>query len=224
MHKLATTLGSFFSKLFTSKGLLDPSSREKEREWRAAVLKEKLSALGSSGILADHQLHTQLQEHHFKGADNLYKKLYSTIPGNVECLPKNMLYSSKQHLFLVVFELSAPNGVVHEVVLYWEQTDPQSVNSRGSSVKGRDAAFLGPNENHYAILEEDKSGLILYTLSLPEMASKEVTERSGALDENTFAHKRSGSSYGRLQFVFESEVDRIFSTPLGWSNEILIIN
>lgn len=92
------------------------------------------------------------------------------------------------------------------------------------SRSGRDAAFLGPNENHYAILEEDKSGLILYTLSLPEMASKEVTERSGALDENTFAHKRSGSSYGRLQFVFESEVDRIFSTPLGWSTEILIIN
>ncbi|PKI70618.1 hypothetical protein CRG98_008992 [Punica granatum] len=33
----------------------------------ASVLKEKLSALGSSGILADHQLQAQLQEQHLKG-------------------------------------------------------------------------------------------------------------------------------------------------------------
>lgn len=33
----------------------------------ASVLKEKLSSLGSSGILADHQLQAQLQEHHLKG-------------------------------------------------------------------------------------------------------------------------------------------------------------
>lgn len=33
----------------------------------ASVLKEKLSALGSSGILADHQLQAKLQEHHLKG-------------------------------------------------------------------------------------------------------------------------------------------------------------
>lgn len=111
------------------------------------------------------------------GADNLYKKLYSTvvielieilcfmqihvkmrftinifqIPGNVECLPKNMLYSSKQHLFLVVFELSAPNGVVHEVVLYWEQTDLQSVNSRGSSVKGFHLPLSAFEWAYYAI-------------------------------------------------------------------------
>jgi hypothetical protein len=54
----------------------------------------------------------------------------------MECHPKNMSYSPKQHLFLVVFELSGPNGVVHEVVLYWEQTDLQTVNSKGSSIKG----------------------------------------------------------------------------------------
>jgi hypothetical protein len=47
-----------------------------------------------------------------------------------------MSYSPKQHLFLVVFELSGPNGVVHEVVLYWEQTDLQTVNSKGSSIRG----------------------------------------------------------------------------------------
>lgn len=47
-----------------------------------------------------------------------------------------MIYSSKQHLFLVVFELSGANGVIHEVVLYWEQTDPNSVNTKGTSLKG----------------------------------------------------------------------------------------
>lgn len=65
------------------------------------------------------------------------------IPGNVECSPRTMIYSSKQHLFLVVFELSGANGSsIHEVVLYWEQTDPQSVNTRGTSVKGGVLSFI----------------------------------------------------------------------------------
>lgn len=267
----------------------------------AAVLKEKLSALGSSGILADHQLQTQLQEHHLKGqsqltiadiarkaflhshfmeghaksgpisrlplitisdaknqlrdvpvcqpfhfelnffnkenrvlhyplrafyldgfnlmaynltsgADNLYKKLYSTIPGNVECLPKSMLYSSRQHLFLVVFELSGASGVVHEVVLYWEQTDLQSVNNKGSSVKGCDAAFMGPNENQYAILDEDKTSLTLYFLQ--GAVSQETGKNNGALDENSFTDTKVAPDKGPLQLVFETEVDRIFSSPL----------
>lgn len=33
----------------------------------ASILKEKLSSMGSSGILADHQLQAQLQEHQLKG-------------------------------------------------------------------------------------------------------------------------------------------------------------
>jgi len=37
------------------------------RFFAASVLKEKLSVLGSSGVLADHQLQAQLQEHHMKG-------------------------------------------------------------------------------------------------------------------------------------------------------------
>lgn len=272
----------------------------------AAVLKEKLLALGSSGILAEHQLQAQLQEQHLKGqsqltisdvarkaflhshfmeghaqsgpiprlplvtisdssnllrdvpvcqpfhlelnffnketrvvqypvrafyldgfnlmahnlssgADNLYKKLYSTIPSNVECHPTNMSYSPKQHLFLVVFELSGTNGVVHEVVLYWEQTDLQTVNSKGSSIRGRDAAFLGPDDNQYAILEEDRTGLNLF--SLKAVATKEALENNAAvLEENTFAdNAASATSTERqspLQFTFESEVDRIFSSPL----------
>ncbi|KAL6861400.1 hypothetical protein ACP4OV_017100 [Aristida adscensionis] len=270
----------------------------------AAVLKEKLLALGSSGILAEHQLQAQLQEQHLKGqsqltisdvarkaflhshfmeghaksgpisrlplvtisdsnnllrdvpvcqpfhlelnffnkenrvvqypvrafyldgfnlmahnlasgADNLYKKLYSTIPSNMECHPKNMSYSPKQHLFLVVFELSGPNGVVHEVVLYWEQTDLQTVNSKGSSIRGRDAAFLGPDDNQYAILEEDRTSLNLF--SLKAVATKEALENNAAvLEENTFADNAVNPTerQGPLQFSFESEVDRIFSSPL----------
>nr|CAB3498550.1 unnamed protein product [Digitaria exilis] len=284
----------------------------------AAVLKEKLLALGSSGILAEHQLQAQLQEQHLKGqnqltisdvarkaflhshfmeghaksgpisrlplvtisdssnllrdvpvcqpyhlelnffnkenrvvqypvrafyldgfnlmahnlssgSDNLYKKLYSTIPSNMECHPKSMSYSPKQHLFLVVFELSGPNGVVHEVVLYWEQTDLQTVNSKGSSIRGRDAAFLGPDDNQYAILEEDRTGLNLF--SLKAVATKEALENNAAvLEENTFADNAANSTerQGPLQFTFESEVDRIFSSPLvllgALNDRLLLVN
>uniref|UniRef100_A0ACD5XRH5 Uncharacterized protein n=1 Tax=Avena sativa TaxID=4498 RepID=A0ACD5XRH5_AVESA len=271
----------------------------------AAVLKEKLLALGSSGILAEHQLQAQLQEQHLKGqskltisdvarkaflhshfmeghaksgpisrlplvtisdssnllrdvpvcqpfhlelnffnqqnrvvhypvrafyldgvnlmahnlssgSDNLYKKLYSTIPSNMECHPKYILHSQKQNMFLVVFELSGPSGVAHEVVLYWEQTDLQTVNSKGSSIKGRDATFLGPDDNQYAILEEDRTSLNLYNLKA--VATKEALENNAAvLEENTFAENPTANptqQQGPVQFTFESEVDRIFSSPL----------
>ncbi|KAK8937905.1 hypothetical protein KSP40_PGU003515 [Platanthera guangdongensis] len=265
----------------------------------AAVLKEKLSALGSSGILADHQLQAELQEHQLKGrsqftmsdvarkaflhshfmeghvksgpisrlplimisdannllrnvpvcaplhlelnffnkenrvlhypprafyldgfnlmaynlstgAENLCKKLYSTIPGNVECLPKHMLYSSKQHLFFIIFELVGTNGALHEVVVHWEPTDIQSSNNQGSSVKGRDAALLGSNENQYVILDEDRSGLALYMLVGPNF--HEVDENNEAVDLKSSSDGQSNR--GPQQFNFETEVDRIFSSPL----------
>ena len=171
----------------------------------------------------------------------------------MECHPKNMTYSPKQHLFLVVFELSGANGVVHEVVLYWEQTDLQTVNSKGSSIRGiclsdmhltylcfryfylacsqlhyfafflgRDAAFLGPDDNQYAILEDDRTSLNLF--SLKAVATKEALENNAAvLEENTFADNAANSTerQGPLQFTFESEVDRIFSSPLGTLSGLL---
>lgn len=265
----------------------------------AAVLKEKLSALGSSGILADHQLQAELQEQQLKGrnqftmsdvarkaflhshfmeghvksgpisrlplimisdannllrnvpvcqpfhlelnffnkenrvlqypakafyldgfnlmaynlstgAESLCKKLYSAIPGNVECLPKHMLYSSKQHLFFIIFELIGANGSLHEVVVHWEPTDIQLPNNKGGSVKGRDAALLGPNENQYVILDEDRTGLALYILQGPPI--QEVGENVVAVDVNSSADGQSDR--GPLQFSFETEVDRIFSSPL----------
>ncbi|KAJ8764503.1 hypothetical protein K2173_006243 [Erythroxylum novogranatense] len=264
----------------------------------ASVLKEKLSSLGASGILADHQLQAQLQEHHLKGqsqltiadiarkaflyshfmeghsksapisrlplitmldtrhhlkdmpvcqpfhldlnffnkenrvlhypvrafyvdglnlmayslcsgVDNTYKKLYTSIPGNVEYHPKHIVYSKKQHLFLVVYEFS---GSTNEVVLYWENTDSQHANSKGSTIKGRDAAFIGPNDNQFAILDEDQTGLSLYIL--PGGATNEAGEKNLLVEENHFAETNTGSLKGPLQFMFESEVDRIFSTPL----------
>lgn len=264
----------------------------------ASILKEKLSALGSSGILADHQLQSQLQEHHLKGqsqltisdiarkaflyshfmeehaksapisrlplitildtkhhlkdipvcqpfhlelnffnkenrvlhypvrafyadgvnlmaynlcsgADNTYKKLYTSIPGNVEFHPKYLHYSNKQHLFLVVYEFS---GTTNEVVLYRENTDSQSANSKASTVKGRDAAFIGPNDNQFAILDEDKTGLALYIL--PAVASKEVDMMSEADERSQSKDVAVGSVKGPLPFLFETEVDRIFSTPI----------
>ncbi|XP_042488927.1 uncharacterized protein LOC122069057 isoform X2 [Macadamia integrifolia] len=264
----------------------------------ASVLKGKLSALGSSGTLADHQLQTQLHEHHLRGqnqltisdiarkaflhshfleghatiapisrlplitlsdanhilkdvpickpfhlelnffnkenrvlhypvrafyvdglnlmgynlcsgVDNIYKKLYSSIPANVEYHPKNMVYSAKQHLFLVVFEFS---GATNEVVLYWEQTDFQAVHSNGSTIKGRDAAFVGPNENQFAILDDDKTGLVLYILQ--GSASQEGGKNNGAPEQDSPDDASVASIRGQLEFVFETEVDCIFSTPL----------
>lgn len=265
----------------------------------AAVLKEKLSALGSSGILADHQLQAELQEHQAKGrsqftmsdvarkaflhshfmeghvksgpisrlplimisdtsnllrnvpvcapfhlelnffnkenrvlhypakafyldgfnlmcynlstgAENLCKKLYSTIPGNVECLPKHILHSSKQHLFFIIFELVGTNGALHEVVVHWEPTDIQSSNNKGNTLKGRDAALLGPNENQYVILDEDRIGLALYMLVGPNFHG--VDETNEAVDVKSSSDGQSNQ--GPQQFNFETEVDRIFSSPL----------
>uniref|UniRef100_A0A803MMR2 Transducin/WD40 repeat-like superfamily protein n=1 Tax=Chenopodium quinoa TaxID=63459 RepID=A0A803MMR2_CHEQI len=270
----------------------------------ASVLKEKLAALGSSGVLADHQLQAQLQEHHLKGqnqltiadiarkaflyshfleghaksapvarlplitlldtsnhlrhlpvcqpfhlelnffnkanrvlhypvrafymegvnlmaynlcsgADSIYKKLYSSMPGNVEYQPKSVVYSRKQNLFLVIFELS---GAANEVVLYKENTDTRLANSKDSTVKGQDAAFIGLDDSQFAILDSDKIGLALYIL--PGMSSKELDDKNkAALEENPTADLAAdpaptSSVKGPVHFMFESEVDRIFSTPL----------
>lgn len=82
---------------------------------------------------------------------------------------------------------------------------------------GRDAAFIGPNENQFAILDDDKTALALYIL--PGMASKEVGEKSELVEENESADAKVGSVKGPMQFMFETEVDRIFSTPLGASGK-----
>ncbi|XP_047315522.1 uncharacterized protein LOC124919343 [Impatiens glandulifera] len=264
----------------------------------ASVLKEKLSTLGSSGILAEHQLQAKLQEHNLKGSsqltisdiarkaflyshfmekhannapisrlplitivdskhhlkdtpvcqpfhlelnffckenrvlhyplrafyadganlmaynlcsgvDNIYKKLYTAIPGNVEFRSKYLFHSTKQHLFLAVYEFS---GATNEVVLYWENTDNQVANSKARTLKGRDAAFIGPNETQFAILDEDKTGLALYIL--PGGASKDLNGKDGQEEENQSVETDAGSIKGPLPFLFETDIDRIFSTPI----------
>lgn len=142
------------------------------------------------------------------GVENIYKKLYASIPGNVEFHPKYIIYGKKQHLFLIVYEFS---GATNEVVLYWENTDSQLANSKGTTIKGLDAAFIGPNENQYAILDEDKTGLSLYIL--PTTALQILDEKNGAIDQNQ-STDADGTSKGPMQFMFETEVNRIFSTPI----------
>lgn len=51
----------------------------------------------------------------------------------MEYQAKHMVYSIKQHLFLVVYEFS---GSANEVVLYWENTNAQPANNKGSTIKG----------------------------------------------------------------------------------------
>ncbi|RYQ80560.1 hypothetical protein Ahy_Scaffold1g106888 isoform A [Arachis hypogaea] len=268
---------------------------DRQNCYAASVLKEKLAALGSSGVLADHQLQAQLQEHHLKGhghltisdiarkaflyshfmeghakstpisrlplitvldtkhhlkdippfhlelnffskanrvlhypvraffvdgpnlvahnlssgSESIYRKLYNSIPGNVEYYAKYLVYSKKQRLFLIVYEFS---GATNEVVLYWENTVAETANSKSSTVKGRDAAFIGPNENQFAILDDDKTGLALYLL--PGGASQDPKEIEKAFQEDQPAETNVGSIRGPTPFLFETEVDRIFSTPL----------
>ncbi|KAK8685899.1 hypothetical protein V6N13_124931 [Hibiscus sabdariffa] len=268
----------------------------------ASILKEKLSSMGSSGILADHQLQRQLQEHHMKGqshltisdiarkaflyshfmeghaktapisrlplitimdsrnqlkdipvcqpfhlelnffnkenrvlhypvrafyvdgmnlmaynlcsgADSTYKKLFTSIPGHVEYYPKHMVYGKKRNLFLIVYEFS---GSTNEVVLYWENTDLTLSNSKGSTIQGCDAAFIGPNDNKFAILDEDKSGLALYIL--PGVVLQEANGKNGAVEPNLLPDEpvdaKANSVQGPIPFMFDAEVDRIFSTPI----------
>lgn len=63
----------------------------------------------------------------------LTNQLFLQIPGNVEFHPKYIIYGKKQHLFLIVYEFS---GATNEVVLYWENTDTQLANSKGTTIKG----------------------------------------------------------------------------------------
>lgn len=70
---------------------------------------------------------------------------------------------------------------------------------------------MGPGENQYAILDEDRASLSLYILPVP--SSQEEIEK--ALDQKSFTENKVASNQGPLQFTLETEVDRIFSSPLG---------
>ncbi|KAL1066688.1 hypothetical protein V6Z11_D12G078300 [Gossypium hirsutum] len=147
------------------------------------------------------------------GGDSIYKKLFTSIPGNVEYYPKYMVYGKKRHLFLIVYEFS---GTTNEVVLYWEHTDIKLANNKGSTIKGCDAAFIGPNENQFAILDEDKSGLALYIL--PGAALQEADGKNAAVEPNFLPDQpvdgNPNSIQGPMPFLFDTEIDRIFSTPI----------
>lgn len=118
------------------------------------------------------------------------------------CIIKIMYQEKPKHI--IIWNGGVPDFLTHYVAC--------------GSLLGRDAAFLGPDDNQYAILEEDRTGLNLF--SLKAVATKEALENNAAvLEENTFADNAASATsterQGPLQFTFESEVDRIFSSPLG---------
>ncbi|KAF7148753.1 hypothetical protein RHSIM_Rhsim03G0142800 [Rhododendron simsii] len=106
------------------------------------------------------------------------------------------------------------SSVVLEVVLYWENTDAQPADSKESTIKGPDAEVFGPNENHFVILDEDKTGLDLYVLpggDLQEVGKKNVLdEQSQATDLNVGAMK------GPLQCSFFSKRKINYSVCFSW--------
>lgn len=80
----------------------------------------------------------------------------SQIPGNVEYQPKSVVYSRKQNLFLVVFEL---NGAENEVVLYKENTDTRLAKSKDSTVKGR---YI--YKNQFQVFTENSIHIVIFEL------------------------------------------------------------
>lgn len=78
---------------------------------------------------------------------------------------------------------------------------------------GRDAAFIGPNENQFAILDDDKTGLALYIL--PGGKTSQENDNEKVLEDNHSTDTNNNSIRGPMPFMFETEVDRIFPTPLG---------
>lgn len=71
---------------------------------------------------------------------------------------------------------------------------------------------MGTGENQYAILDENRSGLAFYVL--PGAVFQEVSENNVVVDVKS-SDGQHGPDQGSQHFVFETEVDRIFSFPLG---------
>lgn len=78
---------------------------------------------------------------------------------------------------------------------------------------GCDAAFIGPNDDQFAILDEDKTGLSMYIL--PKLTTMEENEKNLLSEENQKKEADPSGIQGPQQFMFETEVDRVFSTPIG---------
>lgn len=81
------------------------------------------------------------------------------------------------------------------------------------SCAGRDAALIGPNENQFAVLDDDKTNIMLHIL--PSGVPQEAVGSNGALDPNSFSETKAVSDGSLLAFTFETAVDCIFSSPIG---------
>ncbi|KAE8735863.1 hypothetical protein F3Y22_tig00000329pilonHSYRG00242 [Hibiscus syriacus] len=227
----------------------------------ASILKEKLSSMDSSGILADHHLQVKLQEQHMKGQSRLTISdiarkafLYSHfMEGHAKIAPISRLplitiMDSKNKLKdIPVFQLNffnKENRVLHypvgafyvdgmnimaynlcsgahkEVQTKWSFIGKIMISSsqteKGSTIQGCDAAFIGPNDNKFAILDEYNSGMALYIL--PGAALQEANDKIGAYEPNLLPDEpvdaKANSVQGPIPFMFDTEVGRIFSTSI----------
>ncbi|XVF59465.1 hypothetical protein PTKIN_Ptkin07bG0278300 [Pterospermum kingtungense] len=119
------------------------------------------------------------------------------VPGDVEYHPRTMVYGKKWHPFLIVYEFS---GARNEVVLYWELR----------------CSIIGPSENQFATLDEDKSGPVLYIR--PGATLQEAVGKNGAVEPNLLRDQPGNAKVnfvqGPMQFLFETQVNLIFSTPI----------
>lgn len=86
---------------------------------------------------------------------------------------------------------------------------------------GCDAAFIGPNDDQFVFLDEDKTGLSMYIL--PKLTTMEENEKNLLSEENQTKEANASAIQGPQQFLFETEVDRVFSTPIGVASDILIL-
>ena len=89
------------------------------------------------------------------------------------------------------------------------------------SSAGCDAAFIGPNDDQFVILDEDKTGLSMYIL--PKLTTIEENEKNLLSEENQTKEENPSAIQGPQQFLSETEVDRVFSTPIGDALEISLL-
>ncbi|KAG6768070.1 hypothetical protein POTOM_026967 [Populus tomentosa] len=95
-------------------------------------------------------------------------------------------------------------GSANEVVLYWESTNPQPANNKGSTIKGRDAAFIGPVKVNLQFLM--KTRLEWLCIFCQEELQKKLVKRTYYLKKTILLKQMVPlfGSYAKSLFVAES--------------------
>ncbi|KAI3760920.1 hypothetical protein L1987_51322 [Smallanthus sonchifolius] len=221
----------------------------------ASALKEKLQALGSSGILAEHQLQAQLQEHHMKGIPLTYHFMEGHAKSApISRLPLITILDTKNYLkdipvcqpiHLELNFFSKENRVLHyptrtfyiegvNLMAYNLSTGAETVYkklfaSMPGHVEFHGKYLLHSRKQHLFLIVYEFNGasseVVLYWENTSSQSSnskantikgssKPAAEKNMIDDQKQYEDLDVSSIKGPLQFTFESEVDRIFSTPV----------